>query len=165
MLKRITRFIPASVLALAMLSAQAALADTSGTAVSQQNGVVKVKSKYSMDETITRLKQNIAGKGIMFFTQVDQSGLASNAGISLRPSALLIFGNPPLGAQFLTANPLSGLDWPVRLLVFQDESGQVWTAYHDFAHIARRHGITNRAEQFGTASKVIASITSSVTEK
>ncbi len=51
--------------------------------------------------------------------------LAADAGIKLRPSTLLVFGNPPLGTLFITANPLAGLDWPVRLLVFQDENGDV----------------------------------------
>jgi uncharacterized protein (DUF302 family) len=83
-------------------------------------------------------------------------------GIALRPSTLLIFGNPALGAQFITVNPLTGLDWPVRLLVFQDENGAVWTAHTDFAWIARRHRIGNREAAFGKASEVIASITASV---
>jgi uncharacterized protein (DUF302 family) len=64
--------------------------------------------------------------------------------------------------QFIASNPNAGLDWPVRLLVTQDNSGAVWTVYSDFAWIAARHGITNRAEQFKMASMVIASITSSV---
>jgi uncharacterized protein (DUF302 family) len=72
----------------------------------------------------------------------------------------VIFGNPPLGTQFLSANQEAGLDWPVRLLVFQDAEGQVWTAYTDFNWIARRHGIENRQPQFKMASEVITSITS-----
>ena len=126
------------------------------------DGLIKVRSAYPMDETITRLKADIAAKGIMFFQAVDQSALAAKAGITLRPSTLLSFGNPPLGAQFLTSNPYSGLDWPVRLLVLQDESGTVWAAYTDFAWIAQRHGITDRAPQFATASGVVESITSTI---
>jgi uncharacterized protein (DUF302 family) len=80
----------------------------------------------------------------------------------LRRSTLLEFGNPPLGTQFITARAEAGLDWPVRLLVTQDERGDVWAVYSDFAWIAQRHGITNRAMQFQTASGVVASITSSV---
>jgi uncharacterized protein (DUF302 family) len=129
------------------------------------DGLVKVKSAYSVDETIARIKNDIAGKGIMFFMAVDQSKLAADANIKLRPSTLLVFGNPPLGAQFLTSNPYSGLDWPVRLLVLEDESGAVWTAYTDFAWIARRHGITDRQQQFAMASSVVESITSSVRAK
>ena len=129
-----------------------------------ENGVVAVKSAYAMSETVARLKQDIAGKGLMFFQEVDQSKLAADAGIDLQPSTLLVFGNPALGSQFMTANPRSGLDWPVRLLVFEDRYGAVWAAYNDFAHIEERHGITDRAAQFKMAAEVIASITASVAE-
>jgi uncharacterized protein (DUF302 family) len=126
------------------------------------DGLLRVKSAYPMDETIRRLRADIAAKGIMFFQAVDQSALAAQAGITLRPSTLLEFGNPPLGAQFLTANPNAGLDWPVRLLVTQDEAGTVWATWTDFAWIARRHGITNRHEQFAKATSVVESITSAI---
>lgn len=129
------------------------------------DGVVRVKSAYPIGETIRRLKEGIAEKGIRFFAEIDQSKLAAEAGVRLRPSVLLIFGNPPLGTQFITANANAGLDWPVRLLVFENERGEVWTAYTDFNWIARRHGIENRSDQFKMASTVIASITSSVTAK
>ena len=129
------------------------------------DGVVRVKSVYPIEETISRLKNDIAAKGIVFFSEVDQSQLAAGAGIALRPSVLLTFGNPPLGTQFITSNPNAGLDWPVRLLVFESEKGEVWTAYTYFGWIARRHGIKNRGAQFKMASEVIASITSAVTKK
>ena len=129
------------------------------------DGIVKVKSAYGVDETVERLKKDIADKGIVFFMAVDQSKLAAGANIKLRPSTLLIFGNPPLGTQFITANPNAGLDWPVRLLVSQDDQGGVWAIYTDFAWIAQRHAIKDREEQFKMASTVIQSITSSVTAK
>ena len=128
----------------------------------RDDGIVRVKSAYSFAETIERLKKDIAAKGIMFFSEIDQRNLAANAGIKLNPSTLLVFGNPPLGTQFMTANPNAGLDWPVRLLVIQDAAGAVWTVYTDFGWIAARHGIVNRGEQFKMASMVIASIASSV---
>jgi uncharacterized protein (DUF302 family) len=131
----------------------------------RDDGVVRVKSAYPVAETITRVKKDVGDKGIMFFSEVDQSKLAAGAGITLRPSVLLTFGNPPLGTQFITSNPNAGLDWPVRLLVFEDEKGQFWTAYSDFAWIARRHGIKDREAQFKMASSVVASITSSVSAK
>jgi uncharacterized protein (DUF302 family) len=126
------------------------------------DGVVRVKSVYGFQETIERLKNDIATKGIKFFSEIDQSKLAADAGIKLNPSTLLVFGNPPLGTQFMTSKPNAGLDWPVRLLVIQDSAGAVWTVYTDFAWIAARHGIVNRGDQFKMASMVIASITSSV---
>ncbi len=128
------------------------------------DGVVRVKSAYPIRETIVRLKTDIGDKGIRFFSEIDQSQLAAGAGIALRPSVLLIFGNPPLGTQFITSNPNAGLDWPVRLLVYENENGEVWTAYTDFGWIARRHAIKDREAQFKMASNVIASITSSVTK-
>ena len=141
------------------------LLPVAATVASGENGVVRVKSAYAIEETVSRLKQDIAAKGIKLFNEIDQSKLASDAGIKLRPSTLLVFGNPPLGTQFITANPDAGLDWPVRLLVFEDEKGVVWTAYTDFAWIARRHGITDREAQFKMASMVIESITASVQAK
>lgn len=142
-----------------------ALTVTSAAPSKAEDGIVKVKSAYALKETIERLKQDIAAKGIKFFSEIDQAKLAEDAGIKLRPSTLLVFGNPPLGTLFLTSNPNSGLDWPVRLLVIQDERGDVYAVYTDFDWIAKRHGITNRKEQFETANKVVASITSTVQAK
>jgi len=135
-----------------------------GAAKADDDGIVRLKSAYGMQETIDRLKEDIAAKGIKFFSEIDQSKLAADAGIELAPSTLLIFGNPPLGTLFITADPDAGLDWPVRLLVFQDDKGQVWVAYTDFAWIAKRHGITNRDKEFTMATGVIGSITSVVTK-
>ncbi len=138
---------------------------TASWAAAGDDGIIKVKSAYPLAETITKLKADIAGKGIKFFDEIDQAKLAGDAGVKLRPSTLLVFGNPPLGTQFITAKPDAGLDWPVRLLVFENERGEVWLAYTDFAWIARRHGINSRDDQFKMATNVIASITSSVTAK
>jgi uncharacterized protein (DUF302 family) len=135
------------------------------TAAEADDGIVRVQSVYSVDETVQRLQADIEKKGIKFFMVVDQSQLGAAAGLNLKPSKLLIFGNPPLGIQFLTSNPNAGLDWPVRLLVTQDDAGQVWAVYTDFGWIARRHHITDRDAQFKMASEVIASITSSVSSQ
>ena len=78
---------------------------------------------------------------------------------------MLVFGNPPLGTQFIVANPQSGIDWPVRLLVYEDASGTVWVEYTDFAYVARRHAIDTLDPQFRMASNVVASITSTVTTR
>lgn len=151
--------------AIAAFVAVGAAQSVARSATLEGDGVISVKSAYSFDETIQRLKADIANKKIMFFDAIDQAKLASGAGIELRPSTLLVFGNPPLGIQFLTSKPAAGLDWPVRLLVSEDASGQVWAMYTDFAWIARRHGIENRDAAFKMASEVIASIASSVVAK
>jgi uncharacterized protein (DUF302 family) len=160
MLARIVGFWSAALLVIALAVSSSSAHRIERPAV--QDGIVKVRSAYGMDETIARLKQNIADRGIMLFTVVDQSKLAADAGIRLRPSSLLIFGNPALGSQFMTSNPIAGIDWPVRLLVVEDEKGVVWAVYSDFDYIAERHRIKDREQAFKMASEVIASITSSV---
>ena len=127
-----------------------------------QDGVIKVRSHYAMNETIDRLKQDIAGKGITFFAKIDQARLAAENGIKTQPSTLLVFGNPALGTQFITANPLLASTGPVRLLVTQDVTGNVWAEYTDFNWIARRHHIQNRTAAFNKASEVITSITARI---
>jgi uncharacterized protein (DUF302 family) len=129
------------------------------------DGIIRVKSAVPMAEAITRIKTDIASKGIKFFSEIDQSKLAADAGIKLRPSTLLVFGNPPLGTQFITSNPNAGLDWPVRLLLTQDDNGDVWAVWTDFGWIAKRHNIGDRVAQFEMATKVVASITSTITTK
>ena len=130
-----------------------------------EDGVVRVKVDYPLPEATARIQQDIAAKGIMMFSTIDQAKLAAGAGIALRPSTLLVFGNPALGSQFIASKAQAGLDWPVRLLVQEDENGQVWAAYTDFAWIARRHRIADRQPAFEMASKVIASIVSSAQKK
>jgi uncharacterized protein (DUF302 family) len=135
------------------------------TRADSDDGIVRVKSAVPMSEAITRIKAAIASKGIKFFMEIDQSKLAAESGIKLRPSTLLVFGNPPLGTQFITSNPNAGLDWPVRLLLTQDDNGEVWAVWTDFEWIAKRHNIKDRVAQFQMATMVVGSITSTITTK
>lgn len=162
------RFTRRSLRALAMglslsltASAIAAIAQPAAAAEAAK-GVVRTPSAYGFDETVNRIRADISAKGVRFFTEIDQADLAKDADIDLRPSKLLIFGNPPLGAQFLTSNPYAGLDWPVRILVTEDAQGRVWVAYTDFAWIADRYEIRDRAAQIRMASEVAGSIAGSV---
>src|SRR3974377_75006 len=110
----------AALLALALISPIAARA-------AEDDGIVRIRSAYSMPETIRRLKKDVADKGIMFFNEIDQSKLAADAGVTLRPSTLLVFGNPPLGTLFLTSNPAAGLDLPLwRPLYPRDKTALLW---------------------------------------
>lgn len=121
-------------------------------------GVLRVQSANSFDETVARVKADVQAKGIRFFDQIDQSTLGAQADLTIGRSTLLLFGNPPLGVQFLQSNPYAGLDWPVRMLVVQEPDGSVWVAWNDFAVIAARYRITDRAAQFKMASEVAASV-------
>ncbi len=150
----------ASLAAPAVAAAQPAMLAPTAPAA----GVLRVTSRYGMDETVARIKADIAAKGIHFFIDIDQAQLGADAKVPIRPSHLLLFGNPPLGVQFLSANPYSGLDWPVRMLVLQEADGSISVAWTDFGTIAQRYAITNRAAQFKMASEVAASIAASTTQ-
>ena len=141
------------------------MAAISSSARANEDGIIRVKSAVPMSEAVMRIKADIASKGIKFFSEIDQSQLAADAGIKLRPSTLLVFGNPPLGTQFITSNPNAGLDWPVRLLLTQDADGNVWAVWTDFDWIAKRHHLKDRSAQFKMATMVVNSITSTITTK
>ncbi|CAN7153042.1 DUF302 domain-containing protein [Rhizobium sp. LjRoot254] len=145
-----------------LISAALGVASASIAQAGKRDGVVTVKSRYSVSETAKRIKADIVEKGIMLFDDIDQAKLGIAAGNNVRPSRLILFGNPALGTTFITANPSSGLDWPVRVLVYQAEDGSVRVAYTDFDWIARRHGITNRKKQLKMATEVIKAVTASV---
>ncbi len=130
-------------------------------AAAPAEGVIKQKSDYAFDETVNRLKADIAGKGIRFFDEIDHTALGASADLPINRSKLLLFGNPPLGVQFLQANPVSGLDWPVRMLVTQDDDGTVWVSWTDFRFVASRYRLADRDPQIAMASEVAASIASS----
>jgi uncharacterized protein (DUF302 family) len=160
--KKISAPIVAVVLATASLTGVAALPAQAATPVAsaQAQGVVKQRSDYGFDESITRLKADIAVKGIRFFDEIDQQQLGAGANLRIGRSTLLLFGNPPLGVQFLQSNPLAGLDWPVRMLVSQDDDGTVWVSWTDFRFVAGRYQLTDRDPQIAMASEVAASIAS-----
>ncbi len=141
-----------------LLAQQAAQPVQPPAATAQAEGVLRLKSANDFDTTVARIKADIAARGVMLFTAIDQQKLASDAGITLGRSTLILFGNPSHGIQFLIANPLSGLDWPVRMLVSEDADGSVTIAWNDFAWIAKRYAITNRAAEFKIATEVSGSI-------
>ena len=147
---------PATVVTPLIAPARAAVPVASAPA----EGVVRQRSDYGFDETVKRLKADIAAKGIRFFDEIDHAALGKGANLPINRSTLLLFGNPPLGVQFLQSNPLAGLDWPVRMLVTQDENGTVWISWTDFRFVASRYQLKDREGQIAMASEVAASIAS-----
>ena len=134
------------------------------TPAATAEGVLTRNSAYGFDETVERLRADIDTKGIRFFNAIDQSKLGAEAKLPIRRSTLILFGNPPLGVQFLEANPLAGLDWPVRMLVTEGSDGRVSVAWTDFTWIGRRYRLAGRDAQLKMASEVAASIAASVAE-
>ena len=110
------------------------------------NGLVMKRSPYSVSRTIQRLENLLRRKGFTIFAVVDHWAGAKKAGIKLRPTRLLIFGNPKVGSHFFTSKQTAGIDLPMKALAWKDARGRVWLAYNDPKYIANRHGINNRPE-------------------
>ena len=107
----------------------------------QENGIVQVASKYSVDETVTRLESVLAERGVRVFAVVDHSGEAEKVGMKMRPTKLAIFGNPKGGTPLMVAAPSLAIDLPLKALVSEDESGKVWVSYNSPEYLQQRHGV------------------------
>lgn len=105
------------------------------------DGIVHARSPHTVGETVEILSQAIRAAGAKLFTVIDHSGEAARAGLSLRDTKLLIFGNPAGGTPVMVAAPLAAIDLPLKLLVWQDDDGAVWMTCVDAQWLAARHGL------------------------
>lgn len=108
------------------------------------NGMINKKSQFSVKATLDRLENVLRKKGISIVTRWSHDAGAKKAGIELRPTELLIFGNPKMGSHFFTSQQTAGIDLPMKALAWKDKAGQVWLTYNDPQYIANRHGINDR---------------------
>jgi uncharacterized protein (DUF302 family) len=107
------------------------------------DGLVEVKSPYSVKETVTRLEDIVKQRGLNVFARIDHAAGANKIGKTLRPTELLIFGNPQGGTPLMECAQSAGIDLPLKALVWEDDSAQVRLGYNDPAYLARRHGIAD----------------------
>lgn len=105
------------------------------------NGIVDVRSRYPVPETLARLEEILKEKGITVFALIDHSGEAEKAGLKMRPTQLLVFGSPKAGTPLMVAAPRLAIDLPLKALAWQDEKGQVWLSYNAPEYLQQRHGI------------------------
>lgn len=110
------------------------------TLAAAAEGLVAVKSPHSASVTMDKLEAVVKEKGLNVFARIDHTAGAAKVGKALRPTAVLIFGNPQGGTPFMECAQSVGIDLPLKALVWQDEASQVWVGYNDPAWIARRHG-------------------------
>jgi uncharacterized protein (DUF302 family) len=121
-------------LAAAVFSALVSLA-------SAADGLVSLKSPHSAKATMDKLEGLVKQRGLTVFARIDHAAGAAKVGKSLRPTELLIFGNPQGGTPFMECAQSVGIDLPLKALVWEDSSGQVWLGYNDPAFLAQRHAI------------------------
>lgn len=105
------------------------------------NGLVTIPSAQSVDQVVRKLAAILEQKKVKLFALIDHSGEAEKAGLQMRPTKLLIFGNPQGGTPLMLASPGVAIDLPLKVLVWEDDSGKVWLSYNDPAYLAARHNL------------------------
>jgi uncharacterized protein (DUF302 family) len=104
-------------------------------------GLITMASSFGAKETMDRLEAEVKAKGLTVFARIDHAAGAIEAGLPLRPTAVLIFGNAKGGTPLMQANQAIGIDLPLKALVFEDAAGKVWLSYNDPRWLAQRHGL------------------------
>jgi uncharacterized protein (DUF302 family) len=104
------------------------------------SGFVSKASRYSVPETISRLCAILKSKGVAIFALVDHSGEAEKAGLKMRPTQPLIFGNLKAGTPLMLASPRVAIDLPLKALAWEDEAGEVWLSFNSLSYLRERHG-------------------------
>jgi uncharacterized protein (DUF302 family) len=105
------------------------------------DGLKTLSSSFGAKETMDRLESTVNSKGLTVFARVDHAAGASAAGMNLRPTELLIFGNARGGTPLMQADQRLGIELPLKALVFQDEAGKVWLSYVDLHWLAQRYAL------------------------
>jgi uncharacterized protein (DUF302 family) len=105
------------------------------------NGILQKRSNHSVDDTLEKLKRTLQAKAVNIFAVIDHSGEAEKVGLKMRPTKLVIFGNPKAGTPLMLAAPSSAIDLPLKILVWEDSEGKVWLSYNSPAYLQERHGL------------------------
>jgi uncharacterized protein (DUF302 family) len=130
-----------------------------------ENGLTTVFSAHSAKQTMDRLEAEVTAKGLTVFARIDHAAGAKEAGLSLRPTELLIFGNAKGGTPLMQALQTTGIDLPLKALVWEDPGGKVWLSYNEPAWIVQRHGgaAASVSEVTGHLAALLAALTKAAT--
>jgi uncharacterized protein (DUF302 family) len=119
-------------------------------------GIIARASNHSVNETVEKLKGILQAKGVRLFALVDHSGEAEKVGMKMRPTMLLIFGNPKAGTPLMLAAPSSALDLPLKILLGEDAQGKVWVSYNSPGYLEERHNLPPELMQAITGVETLA---------
>lgn len=128
------------------------------------DGIVRIKSTHNVQETINKLEKALINKGMTIFKRISHSDGAAKVDLKLRPTELLIFGNPKVGTPLMQCGQTTALDLPQKALAYEDENGQVWLLYNDPLYIAVRHNVENCTEVINKISNALANFAKAATE-
>ena len=105
------------------------------------NGMVHLKSAYTVPGTVKRVESVLRTKNLTVFALIDHSGEAEKAGLTMRPTQLIIFGSPKAGTPLMVASPTLAIDLPLKALAWEDAGGNVWLSYNTPEYLKQRHSI------------------------
>lgn len=103
--------------------------------------MIHLGSSWPVAETLERLEELVKSKGLEVFCRVDHSGAAEKAGLTMKPSQLLIFGSPKAGTPLMVASPTLAIDLPLKALIWEDGEGKVWISYNSPEYLKTRHNV------------------------
>lgn len=130
----------------------------------RNNGLIKIKSNHSVSETINRLETILNKKGMTIFKRVNHTAGAKKVGLTLRPTQLLIFGNPKVGTPLILCSQTVAIDLPQKALAYKDKKGQVWLAYNAPAYLATRHHIQGCKQALQKIAQALSNFAKFATE-
>ena len=129
------------------------------------DGLTTIKSSLGPKETMDRLETQVKARGMSVFARIDHAAGAATIGVQLRPTEVLIFGNPTGGTPLMQAAQTIGLDLPLKALVWQDADGKTWLAYNDPNWLAKRHGaLVGTERSLGAMTDALAAVAKEATE-
>jgi len=127
------------------------------TAAYAQSGLTTIKSAYDVSTTADRLEKALQKKGMTIFARINHTEGAAKVGIKLRPTEVVIFGNPKVGSPLMICSQSVAIDLPQKALISEDENNQAWLTYNDPKYLAKRHDITGCDETIEKIDKALAS--------
>ena len=127
------------------------------------NGMINVKSSHDAKTTADRLENTLKQKGMTVFVRIDHAAGAQKVGQKLRPTELIVFGNPKVGTPLMQCRQSTAIDLPQKALIWEDEEGQVWLSYNNPNYLVERHGITGCAEVVKKIEKALSNFSKAAT--
>jgi uncharacterized protein (DUF302 family) len=133
--------------------------------VAADNGLITVISNYNVATTSDRLEHSLVAKGMTVFTRINHAQAAAKIGKELRPTELVIFGNPKVGSLLMQCQQSIAIDLPQKALIWEDEKGKVWLSYNETEYLAMRHGIVGCDEVLQKITNALSNFAKAATEK
>lgn len=132
-------------------------------ATAQEDGLLRKPSPHPVDRTLKRFEEAIRAKGLKVFPQFDHAAAAREYDKKMNPTVVVPFGNPKYGTPFMIQKPESGIDFPPKAIIYEDQDGKVWIAYNSAAYlyktVFRRHGLEYKESDIDSFSRVLEELT------